>query len=334
MSDTNIDTNASDDLDLFSADFFGQKAQTDDNAGAATPTETEDIDDEGDANHIETDTLADEDDIDDEDNQEPEEKEPENKPKKNRLQERIDELTAGRREAERREAEKANELARALARISELEQKPSPRTERETSGPSPDDKNEDGTDKYPLGDFDPQYIRDLTKHALAEERQKMLEEEAKTAEQKEMEAAREALQSSWNSKLEPAQERYPDFREKSEEMIRYVESRIDPAYGEYLTARIMDMEYGTDVLYYLANNLDETMSILNSGPAKATLALGRLEAKFMDAEAEKQLARPKVSKAPPPPAHINKGSAVARVDVPADTDDLDAFDAMFFKKRR
>lgn len=336
MSDTPLDTSVTDDLDLFSSDFFGQKPATDDPPEEAISDETSSDETESDAlDHThEDDTLADEDDSTEE--AEGDEPPAEPKQKKNRLQERIDELTAGRREAERAEAAARAEIAELKARLDKLApvEAPAPAAKTNNGEPTPDDKNPDGTDKYPLGDFDPQYIRDLTKFAQAEAWEQLRQSEAAKEEQKEIARAQAALQQEWNTKLEPAQERYPDFRERSEEMITHFESKIDPAYGEYLTARIMEMDYGPDVLYYLANNMDEAISIVNSGPAKATLALGRIEAKFIGAAEEKQTARPKVSKAPPPPAHINKGSAIARTEVPADTEDLEAFSSQFFKKRR
>ena len=75
----------------------------------------------------------------------------------------------------------------------------------------------------------------------------------------------------------------------------------------------------------------EAKRIVDLGPTKAALALGRIEARFANAANPK--AAPKVSKAPTPPARLNRGSAQAMPDVPGDTDDLDAFSRQFFKKR-
>jgi signal recognition particle GTPase len=208
-----------------------------------------------------------------------------------------------------------------------------PNTSQEVSGPAPDDKLEDGTEKYPLGEFDPNFIRDLTKHTLKQERESQKAEEEKASQQKQYETEREALQESWTEKLGPAQERYPDFHEKGEQLFGTF-SGINQAYGEYLTATLMSMDFGPDVLYYLANNLDEADKIVASGPTRATIALGRLESKFADAEAEKQKARPKVSKAPVPPSTHLRGTNAVMPDVPDDTDDLDAFSQKLFKKKK
>ena len=147
-----------------------------------------------------------------------------------------------------------------------------------------------------------------------------------------MDDARSELESGWTSKMETARERYPDFQEKGETLISAFDG-LDPSYGEYLSATIMGMDYGADVLYYLANNHEEANKIVAAGPTKATIMLGRLESKFMDiGEGDKQKDQKKVTKAPPPPP-TNKGSAIARVEVEDDTDDLDAFSQKFFKRK-
>lgn len=317
------------DLDAFSADFFGQKKTE------PEPTISEDVEDkpEEDADAPtetnEEDTLADEDDSDDGEDEEEEETPPDPEPKKkSRFQERIDELRTKQGEAERK-------LQAALAEIEKLRQdaesKETP-TKAEVAEPQPADLNEDGTEKYPLGEFDPRYIRDLTKHTLDQERavEKARADEEKA--QRERQEAADALQQEWNGKLEPAKERYPDFDEKGQELLSAFEG-LDPVYGDYLATTLMSLEYGPDVLYYLANNPDEASKIVKSGYQKATISLGRLEARFAVAEEEKKPTPPKVTKAPTPPTHLNKGSAIAVNEVQDDTDDLDAFSNKFFSKK-
>ena len=89
----------------------------------------------------------------------------------------------------------------------------------------------------------------------------------------------------------------------------------------------MSMDHGPDVLYYLAENVDEAKEIFESGPQKATIALGRIESRYIQSESTK---RPRVSKAPSPPP-TNKGSAGGSKTVRPDTDDLDSFEKTFFK---
>lgn len=338
MSDENFVEPTTDDLDAFSAQLFGQSTPEPEPASSeAEESEAEESDaleTQSEEDTLETEdetTKEDEDAEDDSDASDDEEISPQPK-KKNRFQERIDELTAKAREAERREQA-------VLKRLEEMEQKQTqPKNEpvnpvNEVKGPAPDDTNEDGTEKYPLGEFDPNYIRDLTKFTLQQEKEAMKAEEDRASQQKQYETERQALEQSWSDKVGPARERYPDFNEKGEQLFDTF-SGIDQTYGEYLTATLMSMDFGPDVLYYLANNLDEANKIVGSGPTKATIALGRLEAKFAEAEAEKQKARPKVSKAPAPPSAQLKGTNAVLPEVPDDTDDLDAFSKKLFKKKK
>lgn len=327
---TNIDVSVdTESLDDFADELFGQsKSQSE----PASSEKSEDEPVTEDDAQTEDNTQVGEDDAPADEDEETSEVDTEVKPKKNRFQERIDELTSKAREAER----KAAELEQRLAKF-EKTNEPEPKTQEvvntNTDGPSPDDKNEDGTEKYPLGEFDPKFAADVVRHTLRQEREAMLAQERENQARLKQEQETAVLQASWNEKLEPAKERYPDFIEKGQNLGSTFEN-IEPTYADYLTTTIMSMEYGPDVLYYLANNLDEATKIVQSGATKATIALGRLESKFAEAEETKQKARPKVSNAPTPPAHMNKGSAAAKAAVDPNTDDLDEFARALFNKKR
>jgi hypothetical protein len=156
--------------------------------------------------------------------------------------------------------------------------------------------------------------------------------DAEAEKQRQAEEAKNQLTTAWNGKLQTAiKEKYPDMLEKNV-VLRDEFATLDPAYGEYLGNTIMGMEYGTDVLYYLANNVDEAKKIAASGAAAATLALGRLEAKFAFQAEEKVERKPKVSKAPEPPENLNRGSFVNK-EISGDTDDLDLFAQQLFNKK-
>lgn len=315
-------------LDDFEKEFFQietpEKVEEDAPEDDAPKPVEEETPDEAD----EDDTPA-EDDA-EEDEQEEAVAEPAPKPKKNRFQERIDEVVGKQRETER-------QLQAALDELSNLKKTPEQKQDvAPVTAPDEPDfnaKNDDGTDKYPLGEYDPNYVKDLARFTFQQERANFEAETKKAQAEQEETRQRAALQEDWQSKLGPAQERYPDFQTKVDELGE-VFVGIDQNYGEYLAATLMSLEYGPDVLYYLANNPDEARKIVQSGVAKAPIALGRLEAKFAVAAEEKQQARPKVSTAPPPPEHLNKGSSAAKVEVDDDTDDLDAFETKFFKKKR
>ncbi len=327
--ENNIVDSGSDDLDAFSDTFFGQKEATPEPASSEkqedAPKETDASETNDDTHVEEEDNLDDTETDDDSDGEDKGEEKPEPKPKKSRAAERIEELNKKYRETERL----VKELQEQLKVKNEP---PAPKQEVEVKRPSPTDQNEDGTDKYPLGEFDPAYIRDDLKFDFDQERKAREVEAAEKSKQSEVEAARTELQNEWNGKLGTAQERYPDFHEKGEALQETLQD-VDQGYGEYLATTIMQMEYGPDVLYYLASNPDEARKIVDAGPLKATIALGRLESKFAVANEEKQKARPKVSNAPTPPP-TNKGSAVTVPEVPADTDDLDSFEKVFFKKKK
>lgn len=323
-------------LDDFSAEFFGQtKAEPE-------PTNSEDVNEEEDseaappeATDQDTQDASDEDDTTDgseEDTTESDEEEeeaPAPKPKKNSAQERISELTAARREAERR----ADALEARLAALEngkgtkEETPAPAPKAAAEVTPPKPTDTNEDGTEKYPLGEFDPNFITDLADFRVEQrfaERERIEQEKQEQAKQQE---AMGQLEAGWNEQIGTAKERYPDYDTKIAN-LQPVFSDVDAQYGDYLSTTLMSMEKGADILYYLADNPEEARAIVDSGPQRATIALGRLEARFLE---DSPPAR-KQSNAPPPPP-TNKGASAARGTVAPDTDDLDAFSDMFFKKR-
>lgn len=257
------------------------------------------------------------------------------KPKKNRFQERIDELTAARKEAERKLEEQTSDLKKQMDELrSQLEGNKEEKTETEkptTTAPKSDDKKEDGSPKYPLGEYDPQFMRDTVEHMFAEKEAEQEQKAAQTEQQRQEQLARQELQTEWNGRLDTARERYPDFQQKGEEMVAVFDG-IDEQYGEYLTTTLMEMEAGADVLYYLANNIPEAQRIVAKGPKGATMALAKLETQLGNvAQAEPEKPKtPKVTKAKTPPPQ-NKGSAVVAPKVAVDTDDLDAFSKELFR---
>jgi hypothetical protein len=316
-------------LDDFATEFFGQKEV------AADPAKS-DVEEkaESDAPIIEdTHTEAPEDaDVDNEDNTE-DVPGGADKPKKNRFQERIDELTADKMAEKRRADELAQRIADLEAKQAAPKSTPEP-VAKSTDGPSPTDLNEDGTDKYPLGEFDPAYLRDFVTHLHEAKEQESKARAEEAAKQAKVEAEQAELRDNWNAKLTPAQERYPDFMDKGQRLVDSF-SDLEPSYAEYLTASLMSMDNGPDVLYHLASNPEEARAIVNSGPIKAVIAMGGLNARFAissEEVEEKKLSRPKVSQAPTPPARLNKGSSAA-VETPDDTDDLDAFSAKLFRQK-
>lgn len=303
-----------DNLDDF-AKLLSGKAKPAEEAISEDPAIEDDIPEE--------DTLAPED-TEAEEEDDVEDVKPEPKKKKS-AQERINELTRERREAERREAE-------LIKRLENLESKG--KTEptavvTEAKAPTPDDVDAEGNPKYPLGEFDPGFARDNVKFILAEERKQMEAEAAikqrQAAEQQEF----EKISSAWAQKIENIEERLPDFAEKGAELQEaFID--IDPVHGDYLASTIMSLEYGPEVLYYLAENLDVAEKIIKMNPVAATIQLGRLETQFIP----KKESKPKVSNASEPPPVTTRGTG-SKSQVPVDSldTDLDSFADVFFKKK-
>lgn len=336
MSDSNsqkeVDLNT-DDLDEFSSLLFGDAKVKTEDASDATEDEEQVVEDNDETEIEDEDALATED---EEVEDEPEAEElPKEKPK-NRFQERIDELTKDRYEEKRRadalEA-KLNEVIAQLNNKKEQDAPAKPAAKQEVfDGPRPDEKTTDGEDKYPLGEFDPAYVRDIAVYSVRQELKQKEQADALARQQAEAERYKTELETTWAKKLETSAEKYPDILEKNKALAPIFED-LAPEYTDYLASTIMSMEYGPDVLYYLASNTDEAKKITESGAARATVALGRLEARFALQAEEKQEKKLKVSKAPQPPERLNKGNMVSK-DIADDTDDLDAFAAKLFTNKR
>lgn len=321
MANEPIDTPAvdpnTDDLDAFTDLFTGKaKERTEE------PVEPDEVEPVSEPEEIET-TDAD-DEVPDEAPDGDDDSETKPKPKKvNRVQERINELTARAREAER-----------ALAALEAAQQQKQPEPAQAPAapvegpaGPNPDALNEDGSEKYPLGQFDPDYIRDMARHTIETEWARKEQEAAATTQRQQIEQARAEIQNGWVEKLAPALEEHEDFLDKTMELESAFDG-LDPQYSDYLVQTIKSLDHGPEVLYYFANNLEEAQKFVKMGPLNATLALGEINAMF---KGQTRKAEPKVSKAPPPP-QVNRGTKT-RTTVAADTDDLDDFEKIFFKRK-
>lgn len=313
---TFVDPNT-DDLDAFTDLFTGRAKVKDEDT--VEPDVVEPVSEDEDT-EVEEQVTEDEAPDEDDDSEE----KPAEKPKKvNRVQERINELTARAREAERA-------LAALQAAQAPKQDEPAKAPTALVAGPAapdPDALNEDGSEKYPLGQFDPDYIRDMARHTIETEWAKKEQEAAETNQRQQVEQARAEIQNQWAERLQPALEQHEDFLDKTMELESAFDG-LDPQYSDYLVQTIKSLDHGPEVLYYFANNLEEARKFVQSGPLNATLALGEINAMF---KGTTRKAEPKVSKAPPPP-QVNKGSKT-RVAVTPDTDDLDAFSDLFFKKK-
>jgi len=242
-------------------------------------------------------------------------------PKKGKksAQERISEVVAKQREAERKlEAEQAAnaDLMERLRRLEEAQkpakEDPAPKADYVPAGaefglvePTADDVTEAGEPKYALGEFDPKYLRDLSRYDRAVEKAY----ETKVTEQKAAEAAANAeaqtLISSWNEKLAEAEKTSPDLRKKAANLVDTF-ADVDAQHGQTLAQAIMSLDNGTSVLEYLADNLDEADRIIKLPTAKAMIQLGKLDALY-EAEEVEEKPKARVTKAPTPPTALSRG---------------------------
>lgn len=319
---TNVDVNT-DDLDAFTDLMYGKTSAVDTSEVPETKPVVEDDTTEPETSDNAENTETDQDDTDTtRDSNQDDNDGKENKPKKvNRVQERINQLL----ERERKKEEENASLRQRLAELESKQNEPAPKTPAPTvedDGPNPED-----TEKYPLGEFDPQYIRDLTRHTLQKEREALREQEAKERQAYEEQQARAELDTQWRSKLETVTQQHEDFLDKTI-MLESAFEGIDANYADYLVQTIKGLDHGPEVLYYFANNLDEAQRFVRMGPMAATLALGEYNAMFKG-QTRKET---KVSNAPPPP-QLNKGTNTRKVVAP-DTDNLDDFETLLFNKSR
>jgi hypothetical protein len=345
----------SDDLDAFSKDFFNPTAkETDSKVEAVDEEVTEDEDVDTDENPVanEEDTDAedetddetseeepDEDESDEEHKDSEEDKTPKGKKNRKSARERIEELVTEARVAQREAEALRRRIEQLETRTPHKEETQEEKTvalrdQLSADAPSPDAVDEKGEPVYPLGEFDPTYIRDLTKFTIAQERKAIQEQEAQEKAAQELATAQTELQQTWLTNLEKAKKDLPDIQEKLVDLEPVVKN-IDPEYGDFLAATLMASEYGPQIMYYLAENIDEAQSIVASGPASATRAIGRLEARFESStnRSEKQRnTNKRVSDAPTPPEARTKGNR-GTSHVRPDTDDLDAFSREFFGKK-
>lgn len=316
-----------DDLDAFSVEFFNKTPVVKEDVVSPLPNETpdddpvEELDEDAPEGEDEGDTQ------DDGPDEEPEE-EPKKKPKRS-AQERIDELTRDRYEQARDYDRKIAELEAKLNLLDKPVQKEEPPVGKMPDGAPDPNGEKDGQSIYPLGEFDPEYIRDLTRFTIKTEQEAAERFRLEKAERESAQSLREAAHTEWTGKLEAAQTEVPDIRDKINSLEPLFVG-LDTGYGQYLVDVIMSLENGPQVLAYCADNPKEAREIVSSGAAGATVRLGRLDAR-MSKPTQATEPPKRVSKAPAPAQRVTRGTA-GQFSVPADTDDLDAFEREFYRK--
>ena len=252
-------------------------------------------------------------------------------PKKS-AQERIAELSRRKGEAERASAADRAENEALKARIAALERgefadlDEAESDDKGPKAPTPDDKNDDGTDKYVFGELDTKFVRDTARHEALET---VREERARLEQTRQEQAAREAAEaqaSVWADQLEAAAAETPDFVEK---VIHGGKAGSWPCSKE-VGALLMDSEVGAKVAYHLATNLREAVALDKiTDPVERARSFGRLEATLM-AGSKPKPAPARTSQADPPPNTNTRGTNGQVSSVPAD---FEAFKARVRKEQ-
>jgi hypothetical protein len=208
--------------------------------------------------------------------------------------------------------------------------KPSIKESLPQGAPTPDAVDAKGEPKYPLGEFDPQFIFDLTEFSIEHKTKELETKRTQAAQAAAIAEAQNNLKAEWSTKLEAYEEEVPEVREHIEELVDTFQN-VDPSYGEYLATTIMTCENGPAIMEYLSQNIGEAQKIVASGPAAATLAIGRLEAKLSKPARPVEDKSNKISGSTPPPPKPVRGSAKNGTSVRPDTTDLAAFKREFYK---
>lgn len=326
MSTDNGEVNT-DDLETFSNEFYGKEPEK----VEETPAEEVKDADTGDLPATLEDKPTEEDTPDDD--TEKVETDEESKfnlgRKKLTARERIEQLNGQRREEERLRIAAEDRLrdleARLAKQAEEVEVKT--KTTQEVSGPSPDDLGDDGEAKYPLGEYDPDYIKALHEHAKDEARLEVAKEFQRQRDEQVKASIVQDLQTSWDAKVAETEATLPDLKEKGFALEQAL-SDADPRILEDLAMTLMTLRNGPEVLYYLSENVGEAREIAKGGPS-ALLALGRLDGMVRPAEKKTEV---KVTQMQEPPPSRTRGTS-GKFSVPGDTDDLEAFSRDFFAKR-
>lgn len=237
------------------------------------------------------------------------------KPKGKSAQERINEVTAARREAERKaaDAERNAEYWRGVA-----EGKNQPPAEE---GSKVDPEAEPDPANFEYGEADPKFIAETARfHARAEWNAQQQQAQLKTT--------LASMEAKWNTNIAKAVEAYPDFDAVVTKGADEQKWKCSPV----VALGIKDSDVGADVAYHLATNVAESERIYGLPAIEQAREFGKLEGRFLaqaaakaapSAEAEPTVVKP--TAAPTPPKGMARGAG-GKFATPADTDDFSAFE--------
>lgn len=213
------------------------------------------------------------------------EAEPE-KPKGKSVQERIDEITAARREAER-DAEYWRQ--KALERQPE---KPTEAEPEESSRPKPED--------FEFGDADPAYWDKLTDWKAE---QKVNAKFSELEQKQTVNQALRELETGYSQRVAEVKAEIPDYDEVVTKSAAQGKWPCPPLVA--LAAK--ESPVGPKVLHHLATNLSEAVALSNMSPIEQAMEFGRLSARFSQPSPQANIA----TNSPGPAPARNKGGQFA-----------------------
>lgn len=206
------------------------------------------------------------------------EAEPE-KPKGKSVQERIDEITAARREAER-----DAEYWRAKA----LEQPQKPTEPTVDAEPDPN--------AYEFGEADPSYLKDSVRY-------EMRQELAKERQAMQIQNSLRELEHGYTQRVAEVKAEIPDY----DDVVTKTAARGEWPCPPVVALAAKESEVGPKVLHHLATNLSEAVAISQLSPIEQAMAFGRLEARFSGQTVTTKIA----TNAPEPAPARTKGGQFA-----------------------
>ncbi|GAC1403873.1 MAG: hypothetical protein NVSMB64_06280 [Candidatus Velthaea sp.] len=187
--------------------------------------------------------------------------------KKGGFQKRIDKLTREKSELATQKAE----LERRLA---------------ENPAAKPIEKQPEGKPQASNFDTYEAYTEALTDWKIDQREQAR----TKTETDRQAANAQKAVSDKFQERIAETRKRYEDFDE-------VLANADDQPVSAAMNQIILESEHGPEVVYFLAQNLDQAAAIAKLSPLAAARAIGKIEAGFSKPDSE---TKPAVSKAPPP----------------------------------
>jgi hypothetical protein len=227
--------------------------------------------------------------------------EPAPKPKKS-AKDRIDELTAARREAER-EAEYWRSKATQAPAPAQEPQQPL----RDEAEPDPS--------KYTYGETDANFIRD---HATYHARKAFREEQERDQQAR----AQQTAQAQFAEREAKAVEQFDDFYQ----VVGHGYDKAVKVIPQAAQQAILECEVGPQIAYHLAKNPAEARRLSAMSPLSQAREIGRLEAKLTAAPLT-----PKTATQAPEPSPSLRGAGGRFAPAP-DTADFRQFEALADKE--